>query len=277
MRGAIRHKKAGSMVYNAANKEAWEEAFEKHQQGYKVDPADRLLDPEGTFLDEPVIEALNQIGVAGKVAGQFCCNNGRELLSVVKMGARTGIGFDIAENFIEEARRIAKKAGLSASFHATDIADIPATFDDTVDVGLITAGALTWFGDLGGFFQKVARVLAPGGTLLIHEIHPYTNMLAMAGEPPFDAAHPDRVAYSYFRTEPWVETDGVDYVGGTTYASKPFYSYSHTVAGIINAIARSGMVIEEMHEYPKDVSSSFGHLDDQGIPLSYLLRARKGG
>ena len=264
------------MTYAAANKEAWEEAFEKHQQGYKIDPADRLLEPEGTFLDEPVIEALKRIGVAGKVVGQFCCNNGRELLSVVKMGARNGIGFDIAENFIEEGRRIAAKAGLNATFYATDIANIPATLDGTVDVALITAGALTWFEDLTAFFHKVAQVLVPGGVVLIHEIHPYTNMLAMQGEPPFDEACPDRVAYSYFRTDPWVETDGVDYVGGTTYVSKPLYSFSHTVANIISAIARNGMVIEEMHEYPTDISASFGHLDDRGIPLSFLLQARKG-
>ena len=265
------------MTYAAANKEAWEEAFEKHQQGWKIDPADRLLEPEGTFLDEALMEAVSQVGVAGKVAGQFCCNNGRELLSVVKLGARTGVGFDIAENFIEEARRIAKKAGLDATFYATDIADIPAAFDSTVDLALITAGALCWFQDLTSFFGKVSQVLKPQGVLLIHEIHPFTNMIANQYEPAFDEAHPDRIAYSYFKADPWVETDGVDYIGGTSYPSKPLYSFSHTVSETIGAVARNGMVIEEMHEYPTDISASFGHLGDHGLPLSYLLRARKRG
>jgi SAM-dependent methyltransferase len=263
--------------YTAANKAAWEEAFEAHQRGWKSDPADTLLKPDGNFLDAPVIEALERINVAGKVAGQFCCNNGRELLSVVKLGARTGIGFDIAENFIEEARRIADKIGLDATFVATDISDIPPTFDGTVDLALLTTGALCWFQDLAAFFRTVSRVMAAGGVLLIHEGHPYTNMLAMPGEPGYDQAHPDSVVYSYFRTDPWVDTDGMDYVGGTSYPSRPFYSFSHTLGAVVSGVARSGMVIEEMQEYPIDTSASFAGLNDRGLPLSYLLLARKTG
>lgn len=263
------------MDYTAANKAAWEEAFEKHRQGRKVDPVAVLTSPEGTFLDPPVIAVLERIGVAGKAVGQLCCNNGRELLSVVKMGARSGVGFDIAENFLGEAAEFARHAGLNARFVCTDIAAISAEFDGAFDLILITAGALCWFEDLEAFFEKASRVLSAQGYLLIHEIHPFTQMLAYKEEPDFDAAHPDRPIYSYFRTDVWVETDGVDYVGGTTYVSKPLYSFSHTMAAIVSAMARSGLTLMEMHEYPEDISAGFGHLEGQGLPLSYLLLARK--
>ena len=261
--------------YVAANKEAWEEAFAVHQQGRKVDPVDVLQSPEGTYLDAPVREALSRIGVAAKAVGQLCCNNGRELLSVVKMGARSGVGFDLAENFIAEGARIARETGLNARFVCTDITQIPPEFTGTFDLLIVTAGALCWFRDLEALFAKAAEVLAAQGYLLIHEIHPFTQMLAYQSEPDYDAAHPDRPIYSYFRTDVWVETDGMDYVGGTTYASKPFTSFSHTMASIITAMARNGLTIAEMHEFPEDISAGFGHLKERGLPLSYLLLARK--
>ena len=48
-----------------------------------------------------------------KTIGQFCCNNGRELLSLVKCGrAKKGIGFDIAENQVAFANEKAKELNL---------------------------------------------------------------------------------------------------------------------------------------------------------------------
>ncbi|MCB7062323.1 hypothetical protein [Enterocloster citroniae] len=34
----------------------------------------------------------------GKTISQFCCNNGRELFSLIQLGAKDGVDFDIAEN-----------------------------------------------------------------------------------------------------------------------------------------------------------------------------------
>ncbi len=70
---------------------------------------------------------LGRIGVAGKAVGQLCCNNGRELLSVVKIGARSGVGFDLAENFIAEAPT-RRETGGNARFVCTDITQITPEF-----------------------------------------------------------------------------------------------------------------------------------------------------
>ena len=97
------------MDYVAANKAAWEEAFEKHQAGYAEDPVERLRRGE-LFLDKSLREALTELDVSGLDVGQFCCNHGRELLSVVQMGASHGVGFDIAENFVAEGERRTERA-----------------------------------------------------------------------------------------------------------------------------------------------------------------------
>ncbi len=263
-----------SIDYSEQNRQAWQEAFDIHQRGYQHDLANDLMDPTHTFLDEPVIDALQELGLDGKVAGQFCCNNGRELLSVVQMGAQSGIGFDFAENFTREGARLARAAGLHAEFITGDIADIPVAYSDTCDLLLVTAGALTWFPDLRIFFHKAAQVLHSEGVLLIHEMHPFGNMLAMPNEEAFSVGDPDRVVYSYFKDDPWIENTGADYVGGTTYESKTFTSYSHTFSAIINAIASNGFQIERLDEFNVDISNSFGQVASGGFPLSYLLIAR---
>jgi len=265
------------MNYSKANKEAWEEAFAKHKEGYKEDPALRLKRNDLSFLEKDTIVALQDIGLQGKDVAQFCCNNGRELLTLLNMGAATGTGFDIAENFVGEGRRLAKEADLNAEFVAANIYDIDDCYGDRFDLVLVTIGALCWFEDLERFFAKIALVLKEGGTLLINEQHPYTNMLAMANEEGYDAERPDQVAFSYFKEDPWVENGGVDYIGETTYASKTLYSFSHSFAAIFNALRKNGLRIEKLDEFDYDISNSWPHIDKKGMPLSYILVAEKSG
>lgn len=261
------------MSYTEQNRLAWQEAFAVHQRGYQRDLAEDLRNPNHTFLDQPVIDALAEIGLKNKTVGQLCCNNGRELLSMVKLGASKGIGFDFAENYTLEGARLAQASGLSAEFFTGDIAEIPADYDNTCDLLLVTAGALTWFEELTVFFAKARQVLRNGGILLIHEIHPFGNVLAMPNDEGYDAEEPQKMVHSYFKSEPWIEETGVDYVGGTTYASKTFYSYSHTFSSIVNAVAQNGFRIERLDEYADDISDSFGEVSGGKFPLSYLLQA----
>jgi SAM-dependent methyltransferase len=135
------------MDYTKANKAAWEQAFAHHQRARKGDAADQLLAPGFSFLDPCVLDELDKIQVRGKAVGQLCCNDGRELLSLVKLGAASGVGFDIAENFVGEARRLADKSGLAAQFVATDILDIPDTYDDAFDLLFVSIGALCWLAE----------------------------------------------------------------------------------------------------------------------------------
>jgi SAM-dependent methyltransferase len=263
------------MDYSKANKEAWEEAFAKHRQGYKEDPAARLKRGDLSILNDDVRAALGKISLEGRQVAQFCCNNGRELLTMLNMGAATGTGFDISENFSAEGRRLAREAGLDAEFVATDIYDVSERYAGLFDVLLVTIGALCWFEDLDRFFAKVALVLKDGGVLLINEQHPYTNMLAMPNEEGYTADRPDQVVFSYFKEDPWVETDGVDYVGGTTYESKTLYSFSHSFAAIITALRDNGLEVRALEEFGYDISTSWPHLEGKGIPLSYILVAEK--
>src|SRR3546814_7266987 len=56
-------------------------------------------------------DALPILDVHGKRVLQLCCNNGRELLSVLRMGAAKGVGVDLAAGNLAQGRRMAAVAG----------------------------------------------------------------------------------------------------------------------------------------------------------------------
>src|SRR5512138_3022199 len=212
--------------YIQGNKEAWEEAFEHRSPDWGSDMVPRLQSEQYPFLSDEVVGELQQINWSGKTVGQFCCNNGRELLSIMKQGAREGIGFDLAENQVAFANRVAGALPVKCRFVATDILEIDETYDDKFDFLLITIGALCWFKDLSLFFEKVARCVKQDGIVLINEEHPLTNMLALPGEANYDEDRPGNIVNSYFQNT-WIENDGMLYMTQKSYTSKTFTSYTH--------------------------------------------------
>lgn len=86
--------------YISENKASWEEAFDHRHPGWGEKNHERLLHEDLPFFCADVAAELRSMDLRGKTAVQFCCNNGRELLSLMQLGLREGFGFDIAENII---------------------------------------------------------------------------------------------------------------------------------------------------------------------------------
>lgn len=263
------------MNYIKKNKEAWEEAFARRAEGWGEDIKERWESEEYPFLQEMLISELESHDLKDKTIAHFCCNNGRELMSLMKFGAEVGIGFDIAENMVAFANMTAEEIGINCTFVATDILAIDEKYHDSFDYIFITVGALDWFADLSAFFKKVSQCLKEDGWLIINESHPVINMLAAKGESNYDEKIPNKLVNSYFKDEPWVENEGMYYMTERPYASKTFYSYSHTFAQIINSISQNGLDLKKLSEHSYDISDLFSELNDTGIPLSYVLVCQK--
>lgn len=262
------------MDYIASNKAAWEEAFERRKPNWGDYDYKRLMDEELPFLEADVIGELKDIPLNGKTIAQFCCNNGRELLSLMQLQPRSGVGFDFAENILEQARANAAKAGITnCDFVQTDILKIDDHHREQFDFIIFTIGAITWFKDLTLLFEIVSKCLKPNGVLLVNDFHPLMNMLATPEEDAFDPNCINKIAYSYFRTDPWLENDGMGYMAGQ-YASKTFTCFSHTVSDIINSTINAGMTIKKWNEYNYDVGLTDIY-DNKEYPLSYILIAQK--
>lgn len=261
-------------VYTQANRLAWNEAARVMGAQRLARLREAFAAPGYSSLDATAAVELGRLGLAGKRVAQLCCHNGTDLLSVLALGAAGGVGFDIAENAIAEARELAAIARADCRFVATDIYDIDTDFDASFDLLLFTIGALCWLPDLPRAFAVAARLLKPGADLVVHEMHPFLMMLPAPGEPAYQ--DPLRVEYSYFAIEPVTDTEGIDYLGHTKYQGPVKYDFPYRLSDVINAVLAAGLSPATLREYPHDISKLFGHLENDGrVPLSFLLHARK--
>ena len=260
--------------YVAANRESWNESAPRHAERNLDELVAKFSNPGHSCLDEIETERLTALGVVGADVGQLCCNNGQELVSVKNLGAARCVGFDNADAFLEQARKIAAAGGVEVEFHHGDIHEIPASFDGAFDILYVTIGALCWMPKLVDFFAVAARLLRPGGAILVYEHHPVVAMWD-----PFDDVEPPMWKHSYFKQDPWVDTEGLDYFDGESYESKPLYTFQHTLSEILTACLDNRLVIERFDEFPHDLSPSYLHLErlEAQLPLSYALVARKPG
>lgn len=261
------------MDYIHGNKSAWEEAFEHRKSNWGDDNYLQIKNEKLPFFSEDVKRHLSGIDFSGQSVAQFCCNNGRELLSLMQLGPKDGVGFDIAENMIAYANETARKAGIgNCRFEACNILEIPAHYHHAFDFIFFTIGAITWFEDLSLLFEKAGQCLRPNGLLLINDFHPLVNMLPLPGEDGFDESNLNKLVYSYFRKEPWIENSGMGYMT-TEYKSKTFISFSHTMADIINALAQNGMKTVHLNENDYDIGVADVY-SGKGFPLSFTLIAQ---
>jgi SAM-dependent methyltransferase len=260
------------------NREAWNEASAYHQKARANALIEGFANPEFTTFDRDCDKALVEklqglIDLDGKAVAQLQCNNGSELLSLMRLGAQSAVGFDISDAAIAEARELAAIAQLDARFERTDILEIGHEYDDSFDLVFISEGSLQWFSDLGEYFSVVARLLKPGGLVFIHEIHPFAYFFEQGFDPNIDTDFSKMP--SYFDAGPYNYDDGLDYVGETKYAGKPCSWFLHTMSEIITAMLANRIQISEFEEYNTEVTNNATARLLDKFPLSYLLVGNK--
>jgi SAM-dependent methyltransferase len=249
--------------------DAWNEAAPIHWRVTQT-LLDEMRDPARRDIHEIQIEELKRLGIKGARVAQLNCNNGRELITMARLGAVASVGFDIAEGFIAQARALAAAADADCSFVCSDVYKIGAEFDGQFDLVVITAGALAFMPDLTGYFSVARRLLKPGGSLTIYESHPITRMFLKDRD---RREKPVELVYSYFDDEPRRHETGLDYQGGTTYDAKPIYYFPHKLSDILSACLSAGFLIERFGEYGRDPSQARTSLEKVSAtpPLSYIL------
>jgi len=254
------------------NRAAWEQVAPIHARHNQAGLVESFRDPSFTLLEEEEISFFQDIGIEGKDVAQVCCNNGRELICVKRLGAARCVGFDGAAGFVEQARELNDAAGTDCAFVHTDIYDMDADYDAAFDVVFITIGVLSWMPDLPGFFAVLERIMKPGAALLIYEQHPILNMMTVGG--PDD---PVEFELSYFDKSPFIENESLDYWQGEKYDAKETMSFSHTLAETIMAGVNLRLAVEYVEEFPDHISNTWYNVEKQvhGFPMSFVLRFRK--
>ncbi|MEJ2666642.1 MAG: class I SAM-dependent methyltransferase [Deinococcales bacterium] len=253
-----------------ANRQSWEEHARLHESSQLPQLLEAFRDPAFTTLDAVELGIYRDIGVAGKRALQVCCNNGRELVSLLRLGASEGVGVDLAEGNLAAGRRLAQAAGLAdrVRFVRGDALDLPDGLG-RFQLVTITVGALGWLPRLAPLFDGIAARLDAGGRLFVYEMHPVLDM--------FDADTGPSLRHDYFTREPYRSDGGPDYYEPDKRIEAASYWFHHTLGDVIGGCLAAGLAIERFEEYPHDISMVYRDFERLSIrpPLSYALVARK--
>lgn len=264
------------------NREAWNEALLYHQKARKNWLYDGFKNPDFTTFqrdgDDVLIKKIKDINLADKTIAQLPCNNGRELLSLMKFGAKKGIGFDISDTAILEAEKLKVIANLNVDFYRTNILDINDAYNNTIDFIYISEGSLQWFSSLNDYFKIISKLLKQNGKILIYEMHPFAYFFDPADElnevPTLDNFG------SYFEKGPYSIKGGLDYIGNTIYEAKECFYFMHKISDIINSIVNNGIEIERIEEH--NFGCGMELVEDlknknniNKFPLSYILNGKK--
>ncbi len=260
--------------YTDANRESWEEAADYHRAANQERLLQEVRSADYSSLNHVLIEALAVPGVAGKRVIQLCCNNARDLISVMRMGAAHGVGVDASAAFVAQAQELVTAAGLDerTELLVGDVYELPDRFRGQFDIVLITIGVFSWMPDLPLFYRVIESLLKPGGHLVVEEMHPVLMMY----EPGKDGA-PSTPQWSYFKTEPWKETDGLDYYGNQTYEGKANYSFMHKLDDILMGGLDVGLQLRHFRELDFDISYFCSDLEQAEAkpPLGFVMVMEK--
>jgi SAM-dependent methyltransferase len=259
------------------NREAWNEAILYHQKARGNSLQNGFKDVNFTTLDRDcdnvLIENIEKINLRNKIIAQLPCNNGRELLSLMKFGAKRGIGFDISDLAISEAKELTKISKLNAGFYRKNILDIDDSYNYSIDFIYISEGSLQWFSSLKDYFKIVSKLLKQNGELLIYEMHPFAYFFETDFESDKEVSLDN--LNSYFEKDSYSYKNGLDYVGETKYNAKECCWFMHTISDIINALIHNGLEIKFFNEYNTEMANNQRIKNMEKFPLSYIMNCIK--
>jgi SAM-dependent methyltransferase len=125
----------------------------------------RWVSPEQTQAEANFLLQLLKPAPGARIA-DVPCGAGRLSLELARRGyALTGV--DLCSGLLEDARRGAKTEGLSASFEARDMRDLP--WPGAFDHAFCFGNSFAYFDDAGnrGFLKAIHGILKPGGTFIL--------------------------------------------------------------------------------------------------------------
>jgi SAM-dependent methyltransferase len=251
--------------YTDRNRRAWNEIARVRAAKW---PAADFFARGGSILEAPVLAAAPD--VAGRRLLHLQCATGEDTLSWAVAGARA-TGVDISVPQIEVARRKATDAGLSVEFVASDVYDLPGhlrqgSFDSVYTGG----GALVWLPDLSRWARVVASALRPGGRLLLYDGHPIAGCLGVE-----DGQL--RIEDDYFARGQPIYGQGWRHFEGGENATETKVEFAWTMGDIVTSIARGGLRVESLEEFPAHIEWRFGNRTQEArrLPGAFLLIASK--
>lgn len=259
---------------HAANLDAWNEAAEDYER--RLAGSIDLIRSGGSSLLPVEVDLIGDLRGRCRRAIHVQCAGGEDTLSLWRLGADEVVGVDFSARMLDLARRLAEATGAPARWVEADVLDLPHELDGSADLVFSGRGSVIWIQDLAGWAAGLARLLAPGGRLVMFEGHPAEWLFDGDGE------------------GGWLLTD-YDYFGGPE-ASRGWapayierlsipdgeqhwkFARAWTLGEVVTALLGSGLRVSRLTEHPVDWWG--GHRDvrpeERGrLPLSFSVIATR--
>ena len=249
------------MDYIAQNKAAWEynaydfwcrEAGVPAERARKIvsDPIDALKRYSAYF------EAYKGVKIAN-----ICGSCGKKAVPLAVLGAEVTV-FDISEENRRYALELAEAAGVQLQYEVCDVLRLDMErFEGGFDIVFMEGGVLHYFHEIDLFMGTMHRLLKPYGKMICSDFHPFTKIS--------DALNFEYPTMSYFSTEVFeAEMAHARFYEDGIRNQMPKCSYrKYNLSEIINAILRSGFMLERFDEHPSWINES--------VPGEFTAVARK--
>ncbi|MDF2924959.1 MAG: class SAM-dependent methyltransferase [Paenibacillaceae bacterium] len=258
------HSGANERAWNSGAYEAWVSRFglpPEAAERIKARPADRLKGLYKYMGDLSGKKVVNLLG-----------SHGSKAVAMALLGADATV-VDIASENARYARELAQAAGVPLRYVVSDVLELPPE-ELSGDYGLVLMefGILHYFTDLAPLMKIVSGLLGREGRLVLQDFHPVTTKLITSkGTTANIRKH--KVTGDYFDTSiTEMEVAYSKFLPEEERTLLPKVQLRYwTLGEIVTAVARAGLMLEELVEEPNQSSEVF----DKGIPKTFTLVASK--
>lgn len=245
------------LAWNQDAYDAWVRRFGTPQEaGARIQK-----DPEARLA--PLYPYLAPL--AGKRVINLLGSHGAKAIAMALLGAQVTV-VDISRENAHYANETAQAAQVSIRYLISDALTLPESeLHMSYDVVLMELGILHYFVDLEPLAHVIARLLCPGGRLVLQDFHPIsTKLISSKGKK-------HKVTGNYFDKSLVVTdvafskhlpTDQQD-------VARQVYLRKWTLGEVVTAIAQAGLFIRTLDEEPNS------KIDDIGLPKTFTLIAEK--
>jgi SAM-dependent methyltransferase len=234
----------GAAEFAAINARHWDDLAEAHDRG-----TGRFYDTDALARGESPLWEVERLGlrrvapdgVAGLDVLHLQCHLASDAIHFARQGARV-VGLDASPVALERAAARAARCGVDLELVRADAADPPATLNGRFDLVWATIGVTGWAHDLDAWMAACARLLRPGGRLLLIDVHPLYGMFGTVDPPVADFPYGGGAVLAFDEGGSYDDPDAP--VEATEAAVAAWDVGEH-----VSAAVRAGLTIEHLEEH----------------------------